>query len=39
VDEPGQHAHYWDEEDDLEDAPADEEEAGDSHCWRCWWGK
>lgn len=29
--EPGEHAHHGDEEDDLEDAPADEEEAGDCH--------
>lgn len=35
--EPGEHSHYGDEEDDLEDAPADEEEAGDCHGerWCC----
>lgn len=32
MNEPRQHAHHGDEEDDLEDAPAEEEEAGDSHC-------
>jgi len=31
VDEPGQHAHHGNEEDDLKDPPGDEEEAGDSH--------
>lgn len=35
MDEPGQHAHDGDEENDLEDSPGDEEEAGDSHGWWC----
>jgi len=37
VDEPGQHAHDGDEGDDLEEAPGEEEEAGDCHCDGVWW--
>ena len=32
VDEPGEHADYWDGDDHLDDAPGQEEEAGDRHC-------
>jgi len=32
VDEPGEHADYWDGDEEFEDAPGEEEEAGEGHC-------